>query len=102
MDFLQRANQHRMVIVGEKGTLRCDMVEGVIETFNVDYGKWYVEEIPFEINTMYLDEMAHFLDCIANKKKPSVDIADGYRTLKLAIDIKKLGGARGGDICLTG
>jgi predicted dehydrogenase len=91
-----------MVIAGEKGTLRCDMVEGVIETFSVEHGEWRVENIPFDVNTMYLGEMAHFLDCIANKKRPVVDIADGYKTLKLAIDIKKLGGGRGGDICLTG
>ncbi len=102
MDFLQRTNQNKLVAVGEKGTLRCDMVTGVIETFSADYGKWYVEEISFDINTMYLEEMRHFLDCIANKKKPRVDIFDGYKTLKLAIDVKKAGDRTGGDICLTG
>ena len=102
MDFLQRTNQSRLVIVGEKGTLRCDMVKGVIETFSADYGKWYVEEVPFDINTMYLDEMTHFLDCMANNKKPVVDLVEGYKTLKLAIDIKKAGDRTGGDICLTG
>ncbi|MBI1911710.1 MAG: Gfo/Idh/MocA family oxidoreductase [Deltaproteobacteria bacterium] len=91
-DFLQRANQHRMVITGEAGTIRCDFVEGVIETYLTNYKKtWNTGKLTFDINKMYLEEMEHFLECIINRTQPSIDLKEGYKTLKLALDVKETG-----------
>jgi predicted dehydrogenase len=102
-DFLQRAPQHRMVIVGEKGTIRCDFIEGVIETYHAEYSKWHTEKVEYEINTMYVSEMGHFIDCIENGKTPKIDIADGIKTLELALTIKQDGNLRrkAGELCLV-
>lgn len=102
-DFLQRANQHRMIIAGEKGTIRCDFIEGTIETFLVDFGKWFNGRLVYEINSMYLEEMRHFLECVEKKKNPSIDIKEGVRTLKLALAVKSSGDkiSERESICLT-
>ncbi len=90
-DFLQRADQHRLVVVGERGTIRCDVLEGRIDTFLVDTGGWETETVPFETNTMYVREMQYFLECLEKRMRPVMDVVEGYRTLKLALDIKECG-----------
>ncbi|MBI5468992.1 MAG: Gfo/Idh/MocA family oxidoreductase [Deltaproteobacteria bacterium] len=102
-DFLQRVNQHRMIIAGEKGTIRCDFIEGTIETYLTDFGKWFNGRLVYDINSMYVEEMKHFLECINKGIGPSIDIKEGYRTLKLALSVKssmiKTPGQE--EICLT-
>ncbi|MBI5643147.1 MAG: Gfo/Idh/MocA family oxidoreductase [Deltaproteobacteria bacterium] len=102
-DFLQRINQHRLVVAGEKGTLRANLVDGSIEVYHIETGKWQSERILFEINTMYVKEMRHFLECIENKVHPCVDLREGYKTLKLALDLKEAGNRmdEDGEVCVT-
>jgi predicted dehydrogenase len=88
-DFLQRANQHRMVIVGEKGTIRCDFIAGLIEVFTVERNSWEEARVQFEINSMYLDEMRHFIQAIKGDKVPAVSIEEGIKTLGLALRVKE-------------
>lgn len=90
-DYLQRSKQHKMVVTGETGTIRCDLVEGVIEAYTASAGKWETEKICFEVNKMYMDEMAHFIECIEKKRRPLADIREGKKTLKLALDVKESG-----------
>ncbi|MBI5810210.1 MAG: Gfo/Idh/MocA family oxidoreductase [Deltaproteobacteria bacterium] len=87
-DFLQRAKTHMMVITGSEGTIRCDIAFGVIETYLAHTPGWEREDIPFDINSMYVDEARHFLECIENGANPSVDIAEGYKTQRLAMEVK--------------
>lgn len=102
-DFLQRASQHRIVIAGEKGTIRCDLTDGTVETYFVDFGKWFTGKIPFETNGMYMDEMEYFLGCVEKKTHPEMDIEEGSRTLKLALEVKEYGSSSAGleKRCLT-
>jgi predicted dehydrogenase len=102
-DFLQRVNQHRMVIAGEKGTIRCDFIDGAIETYLTDFGKWFNGRLVYEINSMYVEEMKHFLECVEKKLSPAVDIKEGIRTLRLALSVKSSVGntADQEKICLT-
>lgn len=99
-DFLQRANQHRLVIAGEEGTIRCDVIEGTIEIFKAGAG-WSSERVVYETNAMYMNEMSRFLDCIERKERPSIDIEEGIRTLKLALEVKEKGSRREVRKCLT-
>jgi predicted dehydrogenase len=87
-DFLQRANQHRMVIAGSRGTIRADFLTGVVETYSTELGKWYSGRVAFAVNDMYVAEARHFFDCIEKKLTPEADVKDGHRTLKLAMDVK--------------
>lgn len=92
-DFLQRANQHRMVVTGSEGTIRCDFIEGVIETYCAGSGKWEAEKVAYDVNTMYVEEMRHFLSCVEHNKSPDIDVEEGIKTLKLALEVKRFYGA---------
>lgn len=86
-DFLQRANQHRMVIAGSRGTIRADFLTGIVETYSTELGKWYSGRVAFQVNDMYVAEAAHFLDCMGKKVAPEADVKDGHRTLRLALEV---------------
>lgn len=87
-DFIQRANQHRMVIAGSRGTIRADFLDGTVETYSAELGKWYSGRIPFDVNDMYLAEMRHFLDCIDRGLPPRAGLREGIATLDLALRVK--------------
>jgi predicted dehydrogenase len=87
-DFLQRANQHRMVIAGSRGTIRADFLTGTVETYSTELGKWYSGRVGFEVNDMYVAEARHFLGCIEKKIPPEADVRDGHKTLRLALEVK--------------
>ncbi len=86
-DFLQRANQHRMVVAGSRGTIRADFLTGIVETYSTELGKWYSGRVGFQVNDMYVDEAKHFFDCIERKAAPEADVRDGHKTLRLALDV---------------
>lgn len=91
MDFLQRAGQHRLVLVGAFGTLRVDLLKGIFELYEASRGDWEVFEVPFEINTMYVRELEEFIRCIKDEEAPGADLREGYLTLKLALEVKEKG-----------
>ena len=95
-DFLQRANQHRMVIAGERGTVRCDFLGGTVKTYLADSKEWSTVIVPFDVNEMYVAEARHFLECMEKKTGPGLDLTDGYRTLKFALEVKWSGDKRRG------
>jgi len=84
-DFLQRAGQHRMVIVGEKGSMRFDINTGVEEICGADGGKWKREKIPFDINTMYVRELEHFILSLQRGVPAEPSLDEGVKTLRLAM-----------------
>jgi predicted dehydrogenase len=87
-DFLQRANQHRMVIAGSRGTIRADFLTGIVETYSTELGTWYSGRVAFEVNDMYVAEIKDFLGCIEKKHAPAADVRDGHKTLRLALEVK--------------
>jgi predicted dehydrogenase len=52
--------------------------------------QWKVFANPsgWQANQMYVDEMAHFLNCLAGKEKPALDIFEAAQVLRLALAAK--------------
>ena len=50
---------------------------------------WVQEKIGFDVNEMYVKEAGYFLECLKNRKKPSIDLEQGEKTLRLALAIKE-------------
>jgi len=91
LDYLERPRAHWLWIVGEKGTIRWDESDGTAHLYDVAIGKWRSFAPPqgFERNTMFLDEMRHFLNCIAGHDEPVCTIEDGMRALQIALAAKR-------------
>ncbi len=91
-DFLQRAGQHRMVVVGAKGTMRFDIGKGVEEICGPGGKGWRTRRIPFEVNEMYLRELMRFLSSVESGRAADPDIEEGARTLGLAMRVRESAG----------
>ena len=85
LDMLQRAPQRTCRVIGSEGTLVWDAIADRVDLYRAATGIW--ETLPVtplaDRNQMYLDELCHFLDCIAQGTQPQVDGAAGLRALAI-------------------
>jgi predicted dehydrogenase len=91
LDYVQRPPGHWLQVVGQRGTLRWDSEDGVARCYRASEGRW--EDFPiaedFERNSMFFDEMRHFLACIDGAEQPRCTLADGVQALKIALAAKQ-------------
>jgi predicted dehydrogenase len=88
LGYNQQPPAHWLEIVGTQGTLRWDNADGILHIYRAAQKIW--EEITppdgFERNTMFLDEMQHFLSVVRGEASPLCTLEDGKRALQLAMD----------------
>jgi predicted dehydrogenase len=91
LDYAQRPASHWLQITGQTGTIRWDSADGAASCYRADRGEWERFPAPpgFDRDTMFLDEMRHFLDCIAGRDEPLVTLKDGIRALEIALAAKR-------------
>jgi predicted dehydrogenase len=96
MDYVQRAYSRTCQIIGDEGTIRWDYTSGEVRCYTAAAQGWQVFPNPpgWEANQMYLDEMRHFLKCIAGEEKPLADVYEGKRTLEVALAAKESAASR--------
>jgi predicted dehydrogenase len=91
LDYLQRPASHWLEIIGTRGTLRWDNFDGSVRLSRAgEDGKaagWqeFAPPAGFERNSMFLDELRHFLDVVKGKAKPACTLHDGEAALRLAL-----------------
>jgi predicted dehydrogenase len=93
LDYNQRPAQHRLEIVGSRGSILWDQAEAAASLWSDTTGEWKVIPPPagFERNTLFRDEMRHFLDLIEGKTEPVCSLEDGIRALEIALAVKHTG-----------
>jgi predicted dehydrogenase len=86
LDYIKRPPEHSLQITGSEGTITWENASGTARIFHAHTGQW-LEVFPpigFERNTLFLDEMAHFLEVVKGIEKPICTMEDGIAALKLA------------------
>jgi predicted dehydrogenase len=91
LDYSQKPASHWFEIIGVKGTIHWDNEDGAVHWWSNDKVGWQELTVPdsFERNTMFLDEMRHFLYVIAGKEEPICTLEDGIRALEIALTAKQ-------------
>ena len=95
LDYIQRPGAHWLEIIGECGTIRWDNSDGAarLSAANPDGspGAWQVVIPPqgFERNTLFLDQMSHFLRVIRGEEAPICTLDDGEAALRLALQARQ-------------
>ncbi len=89
LDYLQRPSTHRLSIVGTKGTLNWDNVDGAVEWWSTDSKDWLTLTAPegFERNQIFLDEMRHFIQVVSGDSETRCSLEDGIQALKIALAV---------------
>jgi predicted dehydrogenase len=91
LDYDQRPPSHTLEIIGTLGTLRWDNRDGITRLARVSPGgtttSWQEFAPPgnFERNTMFLDELHHFLQVLRGEVELLCTLMDGVQALKLAL-----------------
>lgn len=89
LDYHQRPPVHALKVWGEQGRAICDFQAGTLEWTDVQ-GATASESTPagFERNTLFIDEMKHFLSCAQGKEEPLIPLRDGISALEVALAAK--------------
>ena len=90
LDYIQRTYARSCKIIGEEGTISWD-IAGPFRWFSAKTKTWTTIDPPpeYTINDMYIEELRHFLDCYAHRKRTTLDVEDGARVTRLALAIKQ-------------
>jgi predicted dehydrogenase len=87
VDYLQRHAQARIEVIGSEGAIVWDAIGvGWRRAGDTD---WTVERVPFDVNEMYVAELAEFAQCLAHNRRPLLDGAEGRATLALALAVRQ-------------
>lgn len=90
LDFLRRPAERSGEIVGDQGTLRWDLLEPSVSTFDPDVGQWEVERFhDFQRNQLFLDEMQDFVEAVRGGQPTQIPLSDGAETLDIALAARR-------------
>jgi predicted dehydrogenase len=86
LDYVQRTPEHSLKIIGTQGTILWDNAAGIASCYNARTGQWLRSSLPedFERNSLFLEEMTHFLEVARGNAEPVCTLADGLSALTLA------------------
>ncbi len=90
LDYIQRPPVHPLTVLGEKGRARLDFL-GERLCWELLDGNRQMETTPagFEPNTMFVEELKHFLECVKQRKPTLTSLSDGVEVLKIALKAKE-------------
>ncbi|MBF0195206.1 MAG: Gfo/Idh/MocA family oxidoreductase [Magnetococcales bacterium] len=89
LDYLREPAVRELSIVGDEGSLALNFSTNELSLDIRDSGLKDVKSFAsLERNQLFLDEMHHFLDAVANLKQPVVDLHLGGQSLQIALSAR--------------
>ena len=90
MDFYRHDSTRFCLAVGKHGTLHWNAINGTIKLFKKGAKQWKtIYKNKAHLDSSYISEWKHFIDCIKNNKKPLVNGKDGMKVIKIIEAINK-------------
>ena len=89
LDYLQRPPSRTCQVIGDAGKAVMDLRGATSTLYDADGGVAETVSFPdFQRNQLFLDEVSHFLGCIARNETPLVSGAEGLCSLRVALAAK--------------
>ena len=85
LDYLQRPPGRWCELIGEDGTIRCDLRAREAALFAAGAGEWETHRAAGSVDDDYVRELEHFLAARDGGPPPPVDAALGRLSLELAL-----------------
>lgn len=89
MDYIQNPPSRYCKVIGEKGKITMDLVNSKVILEKVEANPSTYDFSYLKRNSLFLDEIDHFFDCVLNRMQPTVSIEEGTKSLKIALAIKE-------------
>src|SRR6185437_5064731 len=90
LDYLQYPPTRQCEVVGDNGKVTADFVTNEVLIYrdrNLVPERCKYEG--FERNQLFLDELAHFLNCVKTRQQPMITLDDGMQSLRIALAAKE-------------
>jgi predicted dehydrogenase len=90
LDYIQRVYHRTCQIIGDQGTIHWDYTAGQVRWYSAHTKNWQCFDNPagWDVNDMYVEEMRHFLNCLAGRAQPEQDLFEAARVLGIALAAK--------------
>lgn len=89
-DYLQSPPSRQCEIIGERGKIVIDFPTLSVTAHDRPGGSQTVKSFAgFDRNQMFIEEARHFLECIADRKQPIVNLDAGIASLRMALAAKE-------------
>ncbi len=94
VNYIQRPPRHDLEVVGSQGTVRWDYASGQALLLGPDGTPQAQASLPpgWERNTMFLDEMRHFVALVRGEEPSRCTLDDGIAALRLALEARAAAG----------
>lgn len=89
-DFLQWPPARTCEFVGDRGRAVLDFQQlTVSKQLREDSEPTIASFVDFERNELFVRELKHFLECVRDRRPPTVGLFDGFASLKIALAVKE-------------
>jgi predicted dehydrogenase len=91
LDYVQRTYSRSCQVIGDEGTIRWDYATGLAQVYRPSNRAWEIvnDSTGWDPNQMYVDELNHFLRCLAGAETSTLDVDDAARVLDVALAAKE-------------
>jgi predicted dehydrogenase len=90
VDYIQRPRVHQMTIVGLEGRIFWDChARKMLVTYVNGKTKIYRDPLGFVRNSMFIDEVKHFMECVKKRKNTINTLDQGIDVLEVALKAKQ-------------
>lgn len=90
LDYIQKPAIRKCKLIGTKGQIYWDSDSNTVKLFDFKKNRWIQKSKikTYDRNTMYSEELLHFIQCVKKRKKTINPIEEGIRTMEIALAIK--------------
>ena len=91
LNYVQRPPTRTLEIIAERGTIKWDYQAGMVKWYDSETAHWeiWTEPQTFDRNTMFLDEVTHFIDCVTGRSAPLIPLTEAKAVLEIALAAKQ-------------
>jgi predicted dehydrogenase len=91
VDMLQRSVTRTCRLIGIDGTLIWDAISNQVRLYEAQTKAWIDlhPAMTIDRNAMYVAELKHFFECVADQTRPLISGEDGLRVLQIALAAKQ-------------
>lgn len=85
LDYNQQPPAHHFEIIGTRGSLQWNLSDGATRIYRAEKKDWEVYPLAaeWERNTMFMEQMKHFVAIVRGETQPSCSLEDGIRVQRL-------------------
>lgn len=89
INCFQKDNTRTLELVGDKGTITCDLIKGRVGLYIGNKGNWQYSDYPYKRDDNYIRQAKNFINVIKGKEKIRTSLEESIETLKVCLSARK-------------